>query len=173
MTPTKNPTPTKQLLALAFIVTAAVLMPSMASAQVLGPAGPSQGSAASVAANRPLETLRGLGLTPVTALSREDAHLEVDAMTADGRRLSVSFDLAGRLWEIEDANHDKDNVAEWRDLGADDIRRFVTDAGFGFGRLLEEKPRHVVVRATTREGANVVLHMDRNGYIYKQIWPRG
>lgn len=144
-----------------------------AVAQILGPA-PAPGSASGqTLSGEPLETLRRMGLTPVSPLSREEEHLEVEAQAPDGRRLSVSFDLSGRLWEIEDERHDKDGVPEWRDLDAEAVRRFVTEAGFGFGRVLEEKKRHVVVRATTRDGANVVLHMDRNGYIYKQIWLRG
>jgi YD repeat-containing protein len=166
-------THSRTFLAFVLIAQAAVLMPSVAPAQVLGPARSGLNPSAAAADSRPMEALRSLGLTPVTALSREREHLEIEATTADGRRLWVSFDLSGRLWEIEDANHDKDNVVEWRDLDADTVRRFVTDAGFGFGRVLEEKPRHVVVRATTRQGANVILHLDRNGYIYKQIWPRG
>lgn len=144
-----------------------------ASTQVLGPAPAPGAATGQPLASEPLEPLRRLGLTPVSPVSREDEHLEVYAQSADGRRLAVSFDLSGHLWEIEDDRHDKDHVPEWRDFDAETVRRFVTEAGFGFGRVLEEKKRHVVVRATTRDGANVVLHMDRNGYIYKQIWMRG
>lgn len=153
---------------------AGLLGTTIASAQVLGPPRPGQEApgAAATTSNASLETLRRLGLTPVTPITRDDDHLEVEATTADGRRVSVSFHLDGRLWEIEDENHDKDHVSEWRDMDQDTVRRLVTEAGFGFGRVLEEKPRHVVVRATTRDGAGVILHMDRNGYIYKQIWPR-
>ncbi len=164
----------RTLLAAALLTQVLGLAPLAASAQVLGPAQPaSMAGAGAPGMSEPIETLRRLGLTPVTPIAREDEHLEVEATTGDGRRLSVSFDLSGRLWEIEDERHDKDHVAEWRDIDADTIRRLVTEAGFGFGRVLEEKPRHLVLRATTRDGAGVVLHMDRNGYIYKQIWPRG
>lgn len=166
--------PTKTLFALTLLAKAAVVVPGPASAQVLGPAYPGRDAAlaGTSTASRPIETVRELGLTPVTSLSREEEHLEIEAIAADGRRLWVSFDLAGRLWEIEDADHDMDRVAEWRALDAAAARRFITQAGFGFGRVLDEKPRHIVVSATTREGVDVVLHLDRNGYIYKQIWPR-
>lgn len=161
---------------LAAAAVAGLVGTTIASAQVLGPpprAGQEVPGAAMPGTSASLEALRRIGLTPVTPITREDEHLEAEATTSDGRRVSVSFYLDGRLWEVEDENHDKDTVAEWRDLDQDTIRRFVTDAGFGFGRVLEEKPRHLVVRATTRDGAGVILHMDRNGYIYKQIWPRG
>lgn len=144
-----------------------------ASAQVLGPppAAPEQ-TAPGEQSSQPLQTLRALGLTPIAPLTREAEHLETEARSADGRRLSVSFDLAGRLWEIEDADHDKDRVAEWRDLDPAAVERIVAGAGFTFRRIVDEKPHHLVVRAATRDGAQVALHVDRNGYIYKQIWLR-
>ena len=36
----------------------------------------------------------------------------------------------------------------------------------------EVKKNHTVVRARTQKGEAVDLHVDRGGYIYKQIWVR-
>ena len=161
------------LAAMAAALAAGLLTAPAAPAQVLGPpSAPVQQPAAGARATEPLQALRALGLTPIAPLTRDEDYLETEARAADGRRLSVTFDLAGRLWEIEDADHDADRVAEWRDLEPAAVERVVSAAGFTFRRVVEEKPRHVVARATTREGDEVVLHVDRNGYIYKQTWLR-
>ncbi|WP_439573088.1 hypothetical protein [Phreatobacter sp.] len=145
-----------------------------AASQVLGPPrDPAEVQSSQGFASQPLDTLRSLGLTPLGEIERKREHLEVEARAQDGRRLWVSFDLTGRLWEIEDANHSKDHVAEWRPLAAEALQQAVSRAGFTFQGLLEEKKHHVVVRARARDGANMALHIDRNGYIYKQVWLRG
>ena len=168
MTPSKP-----SFAAMAVALAAGLLAAPAAPAQILGPPpAPAQQAATGTRAADPLQTLRTLGLTPIAPLTRDEDHLETEARSADGRRLSVSFDLAGRLWEIEDADHDTDRVAEWRDLEPAAVERIVSGAGFTFRRIVEEKRRHVVVRATTREGDEVALHIDRNGYISKQTWLR-
>lgn len=145
-----------------------------AASQVLGPPrDPAEVQTTQGWASQPLDALRRLGLTPLGEIERKREHLEVEARAQDGRRLWVSFDLSGRLWEIEDANHSKDHVAEWRPIPAERLQQIVQQAGFSYQGLLEEKKRHVVVRARGRDGANLALHIDRNGYIYKQVWLRG
>jgi RNase P/RNase MRP subunit p29 len=115
--------------------------------------------------------LRRLGLTAVDAPVTKKHHVEVLARMADGRSVYVSFDRGGRLWEIEDAAHDRD-AAVPRNLSRADYDRLARDAGFSPTGGFEEKRRHVEVDVLNRSGERLVLHIDRGGTIYKQVWPR-
>jgi hypothetical protein len=90
---------------------------------------------------------------------------------ADGRSVYVSFDRSGRLWEIEDAVHDRD-AAVPRNPARADYDRLAREAGFAPTGGFEEKRRHVEVDVLNRSGERLVLHIDRAGTIYKQVWPR-
>ncbi len=57
-----------------------------------------------------LRTVERLGLKAIDPPLRKRHHIEVLAQTAEGRKLYVSFDRDGRLWEIEDAAYDRDRV---------------------------------------------------------------
>jgi hypothetical protein len=115
--------------------------------------------------------LRRLGLTAVDAPVTKKHHIEVLARMADGRSVYVSFDRAGRLWEIEDAAHDRD-AATPRNLSRADYDRLAREAGFTPTGVVEEKRRHVEVEVLNRAGERLALHIDRAGVIYKQVWAR-
>ncbi len=118
------------------------------------------------------DTLASLGLQPIGEAVRKRHHTEILARMADGRSVYVSFDLAGRLWEIEDADHDKERTLRQSQLSEQELFRAVRDAGFSPVAVVERKKRHAVVSARNRAGEVLELHVDLAGYIYKQVWPR-
>ena len=101
-------TTTRQLIASPVRAAVAALVLACAgpvAAQVLGPpptpavGAPSPGAQPSADWRAALTELK---LAPSGDVVRKKRHMEVDATTADGRRVLVSFDLTGRVWEIED-----------------------------------------------------------------------
>ena len=112
--------------------------------------------------------LTELKLAPSGDVVRKKRHMEVDATTADGRRVLVSFDLTGRVWEIEDKFHEKKRDGRPVDPAA----AVQAVARAGFAEPAAGEVNHTVVRARTQKGEAVDLHVDRGGYIYKQIWVR-
>ncbi len=166
----------KSSLAPAAIMLAVVLSGSLAAtAQVLGP--PPQAQAPQTAAApgaAPFDAraaLESLQLRPVGPLIRKKRHMEIDAAMADGRRVVVSFDLSGRLWEIEHAEHDKRRYGDGP-VNTTAAMEAVRNAGFSNPTVRETKRHHTVVSATTRKGEPVELHVDQGGVIYKQVWVR-
>jgi hypothetical protein len=160
-------------LRLAALPVAATLahLPMPAAAQVLGPPPAPQ---TQVQPGQPAadwrQTLGELKLTPQGVLERKRHHSEVDAVTADGRRVTVSFDPQGRIWEIEVEDHDKYRYGDSRPLDTGAAVEAARRAGFQEPALYETKRHHAVVRARTDKGATVDLHVDRGGVIYKQVW---
>jgi hypothetical protein len=160
------------------LVVLALALGGFASAQVLGPPPDRAARVPSeVPAPRPTPadwrtTLAGLRLTPQGDLVRKKHHSEVSATTSDGRHVIVSFDPMGHLWEIEDENHDKHRYGESRPVDPAAAVQAAGQAGFTEPSVVETKKNHTVVRARTREGEAVDLHVDRGGYIYKQVWLR-
>jgi hypothetical protein len=164
------------MLALIMILSTTALSGSItATAQVLGPpptasatGAPPVGSAATF---NPRTALEALQIRPVGELKRKKHHFETDAIMSDGRRVIVSFDLSGRLWEIEHAEHDKHRYGDGP-INADSAVQAVRSAGFGNPSVREIKRNHTVVGAVTRNNEAVELHVDRGGVIYKQVWMR-
>jgi hypothetical protein len=113
--------------------------------------------------------LQDLGLTPIGAPVRKKQHTEVLARLPDGRTVYVSLDRSNRLWEIEDAEHEK-NSAVPRGLARDDYARLAREAGFSPTGGFEQKRNHAELEVTNRRGERLELHMDLAGTIYKQIW---
>jgi len=113
--------------------------------------------------------LQDLGLTPIGAPVRKKQHTEVLARLPDGRTVYVSLDRSNRLWEIEDAEHQK-NSAVPRGFTRDDYARLAQEAGFSPTGDFEQKRNHVELEVTNRRGERLELHMDLAGTIYKQIW---
>jgi hypothetical protein len=152
------------------VALALAVLPALAGAQVLGPPpspraeGPSSPQAADWRV-----VLSDLKLTPRGELQRKKHHSEIDAVTGDGRRVSVSFDLQGRISEIEAEDHEKDR-SERRTLDTQAAVEAVRRAGFQDPALRYVKRHHAVVQARTDKGAAVDLHVDRGGVIYKQVW---
>jgi hypothetical protein len=152
-----------------------------AAAQVLGPP-PSAAQAPTTGVPAPppgvqpsadwRASLTELKLTPRGDLARKKHHMEMDAITSDGRRVVVSFDLMGRLWEIEDESHDKNRYGDFRAIDPASAVQAAARAGFAEPSAGEVKKNHTVVRARTQKGETVDLHIDRGGYIYKQVWVR-
>jgi hypothetical protein len=160
------------------LVAIVLALSGSASAQVLGPP-PERAPRASSEDPGPRNAsadwrtaLAGLKLTPRSDLVRKKHHFEVDATTDDGRRVVVSFDLMGHLWEVEDEDHDKDRYGKSRPVDSAAAVQAAGRAGFADASAVETKKNHTVVRARTREGETVDLHVDRGGYIYKQVWVR-
>jgi hypothetical protein len=113
--------------------------------------------------------LQDLGITPIGAPVRKKQHTEILARTPDGRTVYVSLDRSNRLWEIEDAEHEK-NSAVPRGLTRDGYARLAREAGFSPTGGFEQKRNHVELEVTNRRGERLELHMDLAGTIYKQIW---
>lgn len=144
-----------------------------AAAQVLGPPPAPSPTAAATGAPPSADwraAMTELKLAPQGDVVRKKRHMEVDATTADGRRVVVSFDLTGRVWEIEDESHEKKR--DGRPVDPTAAVQAVARAGFAEPATGEVKKNHTVVRARTQKGEAVDLHVDRGGYIYKQIWVR-
>ncbi len=118
-----------------------------------------------------LRTVERLGLKAIDPPLRKRHHIEVLAQTPEGRKLYVSFDRDGRLWEIEDAAYDRDRVVP-RNLSTSDYARLAREAGFTPTGEIEERRRHVELEARNRAGETLTLHIDRAGVIYKQVWQR-
>jgi hypothetical protein len=150
---------------------------SLASAQVLGPApGPeTTGRAIPVPGMPqsfdPAATLSDLNLKPIGPLERKRRHYEVEAMMQDGRRVSVTFDMMGRVSEIEREDFEPNRTAGFVTDPAPMLER-VRQAGFTNPALSEMKRQHAVIRATTQKNEPVELHVDNSGTIYKQVWLR-
>jgi hypothetical protein len=151
---------------------------NVASAQVLGPPNsnlsPSQMPVApslQVAQFNPSPILAELAVRPASEVVRKKHHLEMDATMADGRRVIVSFDLSGRLWEVEHADHDKHRFGDGP-INPNSALESVRDAGFASTSVREVKRNHTVISAATRKNERVELHVDRSGTIYKQVWLR-
>lgn len=115
--------------------------------------------------------LQDLGLTPIGAPVRKKQHTEVLARLPDGRTVYVSLDRSNRLWEIEDAEHQKNSAAP-PGFTRDDYARLAREAGFSPTGDFEQKRNHVELEVTNRRGERLELHMDLAGTIYKQIWLR-
>jgi hypothetical protein len=116
-----------------------------------------------------IAVVQGLGLVPIGAPLRKKHHTEILARMPDGRTVYVSFDRSDRLWEIEDAEHDKKSVIP-RGFMRGDYDRIAREAGFTPTGTFEQKREHVELEATNRRGERLELHIDRAGTIYKQIW---
>jgi len=150
-----------------------------AAAQVLGPP-PSATKTPTATAPVPgvppsadwRAALTELKLAPQGDVVRKKRHLEVDATTSDGRRVTVSFDLSGRVWEIEDESYEKSRSRDGSAIDPAVAVQAVARAGFAEPAATEAKKNHTVVRARTQKGEAVDLHVDRAGYIYKQVWMR-
>lgn len=152
-----------------------------AAAQVLGPPPnvaqpPTAGGPAPVPGVQPSADWRAslaeLKLEPRGDIVRKKRHMEVDATTADGRRVVVSFDLMGRIWETEDGSYDKKRSRDSRPIDPAAAVQAAARAGFAEPSAIQIKKNHTVVRARTQKGEAVDLHVDRDGYIYKQVWVR-
>jgi hypothetical protein len=119
-----------------------------------------------------LDTVAGLDLQPVGEAVRKKHHIEILAKMKDGRSVFVSFDLAGKLWEIEDADYDHHKVSQEEHLSEQRLFKVANDASFRPIELIERRRHYAIVSAKNRRDEIVNLHIDFAGYIYKQVWPR-
>lgn len=113
--------------------------------------------------------LQDLGVTPIGAPVRKKYHTEILARMPDGRTVYVSLDRSDRLWEIEDAEHEKKSAVP-RGLTRDDYARLAREAGFTPTGGFEQKRNHIELEVTNRRSERLELHMDLAGKIYRQIW---
>lgn len=113
--------------------------------------------------------LQDLGVTPIGAPVRKKYHTEILARMPDGRTVYVSLDRSDRLWEIEDAEHEKKSAVP-RGLTRDDYARLAREAGFTPTGGFEQKRNHIELEVTNRRSERLELHMDLAGTIYRQIW---
>lgn len=116
--------------------------------------------------------LAALELTPIGQPVRKKHHTEIMARMADGRTVFVSFDRLGRVRELEDAAHDKAAAIATRALTREDYDDIARRAGFQPFNGIETKRHHVELLTRNRTGELIELHIDRAGYIYKQVWLR-
>lgn len=149
-----------------------------AASVAVAPPGPMPGNAAiagwissDVAAAQTQAVLKAQGLVQVGGAERKKRHIEIPARDADGRDVIASLDLYGRIWEIEDADHDKKRVPiqVTTEAQAADIIRL---AGYGTARSIERRKHHFEVLTTSNSGEPLELHVDMSGRIYKRLWVR-
>ena len=157
------------------LVAGLIVLPALAGAQVLGPppaqTPPVQALEGPSTANW-RQAMADLKLTPRGEIERKKHHSEIEATTADGQRVTVSFDLQGRLWEIEAEDRIKPRHEDAGPVNTQAAIEAVRRAGYAEATLREMRRHHVVVAARTDKAEPVELHVDRNGTIYKQIWVR-
>lgn len=115
--------------------------------------------------------LKAHGLVQVGVAERKKRHIEIPARDAEGRDVIASLDLFGRIWEIEDADHDKKRVPiqVTTEAQAADIIRL---AGYGTARSIERRKHHFEALTTSSSGEPLELHVDMSGHIYKRLWVR-
>ncbi len=151
------------------LLLAALLLASPAvSAQVLGPRPTVQEQHATADWRT---VLAGLKLKPTGELVRRKHHSEVEAVTEDGRAVTVSFDRQGRIAEIEDETHERAERGATPPDGAAAVEA-ARRAGFRDPVVQETRRRSTIVRAATATGDRVDLHVDAAGWIYRQVWVR-
>jgi hypothetical protein len=173
---------TTRQITLAAALAAAIAIPAIATAQVLGtpPAAPAIGATAPAGQALPgtsgwRAALAEMKLTPRGEPYATKKHMEVLATNADGRTLEVKFDFYGRIDSVTDANHRPGSglLSGWRSAAAPaDLDRTVRDAGFTPLGAFQTRKHHIEVMARNQRGEAVGLHIDQSGYIYKQVWLR-
>jgi hypothetical protein len=149
-----------------------------AASTVVPPPGPMPGNAGiagwispDVTAAQTQAVLKAQGLVQVGGAERKKRHIEIPARDADGRDVIASLDLYGRIWEIEDADHDKKRVPVQvtTETQAAEIVRL---AGYGTAKSVERRKHHFEVLTTSSNGEPLELHVDMSGRIYKRLWVR-
>jgi uncharacterized protein (DUF2249 family) len=158
------------------LVALGLLVSGGAHAQVLGPApAPEQVTLrnpdGSTRSFDPGVTLNELKLKAVGPMERHRRHFSTDAQMEDGQRVHVTFDMLGRIAEIERAEFEPSRTAP-PIADPQPILAKVQEAGFGNPVMSELKRGHAVVRATNQKNEPVELHVDNAGTIYRQIWVR-
>lgn len=138
---------------------------------VPGNAGIAGWISSDVTAAQTQAVLKAQGLVQVGGAERKKRHIEIPARDADGRDVIASLDLYGRIWEIEDADHDKKRVPVQvtTETQAAEIIRL---AGYGTAKSIERRKHHFEVLATSSNGEPLELHVDMSGRIYKRLWVR-
>ena len=112
------------------------------------------------------------GITMVGSPYRKRYYTEVAGRTADGRMVIASFDHAGRLQEIEDAEHRHVHPQSPEALPAAEVERRLTALGFTSIRLLDQRRYLFFFSAVDSRGDPMELHVDRAGNILKKVWLR-
>jgi hypothetical protein len=141
-----------------------ILLDERQAAQASGPDAPGAIPSALAA------TLERLALSPVGVAVRKKHHTEITARMADGRAVFVGFDRSGRLLEIEDAAYDRERGRHGRPLRPAELQEIARKAGFTPTGEFDEKKHHTELGVRNAAGERLELHIDRAGYIYKQVW---
>jgi hypothetical protein len=128
-------------------------------------------TATSLTADGIASFLRSLALTPVGEPERKRKHIEIPARTAAGRDVIVSLDRFGRLWEIEDAEHDNKRVPVRLNSTAE-ADQALRKAGYTPQGEIERRKHHFEVLALNSRGEMVEVHMNLSGHVYRQEWLR-
>lgn len=115
--------------------------------------------------------LKAQGLVQVGGAERKKRHIEIPARDAEGRNVIASLDLFGRIWEIEDADHDKKRVPI-QVTTETQVAEIIRLAGYGTARSIERRKHHFEVLTTSSSGEPLELHIDMSGRIYKRLWVR-
>lgn len=149
----------------------ALVPPALPPASV--PAGPAVGGRTlpEVTPAQIQVVLKAQGLTQIGVAERKKRHIEVRTRDADGRDVIASLDLFGRIWEIEDADHDNKRVPVriTTDAQAANMAR---QAGYGEPGSIERRKHHYEMLTTNSSGEHLEVHLDLSGHIYKRVWIR-
>jgi hypothetical protein len=97
---------------------------------------------------------------------------EVAGRRADGRMVIATFDRAGRLQEIEDADHRHIHPQSPEAIPAAEVERRLSALGFTSVRLIDQRRYLFFFSAVDPRGDAMELHVDRAGNILKKIWLR-
>ena len=158
------------------LVALGLILAGSASAQVLGPApAPEQVTLRNADGSTrnfdPGAALTELKLKAVGPMERHRRHFATDATLEDGQRVHVTFDMLGRIADIERAEFEPSRAAP-AIADPQPILEKVRTAGFSNPVMSELKRSHAVVRAANQKNEPVELHVDNAGTIYRQIWVR-
>jgi hypothetical protein len=115
--------------------------------------------------------LKTQGLTQIGAAERKKRHIEIRARDANGQDVIASLDLLGRIWEIEDADHDKRRVPTQITSEAQ-AATIAFQAGYGAPKSVERRKHHFEVITTSGSGELLEVHVDLSGHIYRRVWVR-
>lgn len=118
------------------------------------------------------EALRAYRLTAVGPAERKKKHVEIPARDAQGTNVTVSLDLFGRMWEIEDSDEDDDRPVPTRITSPAQAQEAVRQAGLVPTGQVEQKKHHFEVWGRTPAGELVEAHLDFAGHVYKRAWVR-
>ena len=109
-----------------------------------------------------------LGFGQLYEIERETDKVEVKGLDAEGRRIEAEFDPSGLLLEFERKDHDGKRKSPPMQLGDDELRDIVRDAGYTDIAKIKIKGNHADLDAINPDDEPVRLRIDAAGEIIRE-----